>query len=348
MPERREDVRIQIRGREYTGWQDLEVTQQLDSFATVSFSAPFEPDKQQFRDDFRPFSYHDLNVTVGGEPLLTGTLVDVDPARVPASRTVGVNGYARPGVLADCHMPPTAWPLEYNGLTLQQIAERVCSPWSIGVLVEGGNVGAAFDRVAMEPDADPSAFLADIARQRGFVVADHPDGRLWLRRSATSAAPVLVRLKEGAPPLISCGVSFSPREYFSEITGVGGARPGRGGAASTVRNPHATALRPRVYKPEDTEAGDVPSASRAQLGRMFGAAASYEIPLPTWRSPSGVLWAPNQVIEVEAPGAMVYRPTRMIVRTVAFKKSRDEQSAVLSLVLPGVFTGEAPEVLPWA
>ncbi len=348
MPERNEDVRVHLRGQEYTGWGDLEITRTLDSFSTLGFAAPFEPEQERFREDFRPFSFHDLDVTVGGEPLFTGTLNDVDPSTVPDSRTVGVSAYARPGVLAFCHMPPSSWPLEFNGLNLQRIAERLGAPWNLGVLVDGGDVGAAFDRLSMEPDADPYAFLTDIAQQRGFVVADHPDGRIWLRRSATDAAPIILRLTEGEPPLMSVGVAFSPREYFSEITAIGGARAGRPGASATVQNPHARALRPRCYKPDDTEAGDVPAASRAQLGRMFGAAVTYEVPLPTWRNPQGVLWEPNQVVTLEAPGAMVYRPTRMIVRTVSLKKSASEQSAVLGLVLPGVFTSEAPEVEPWA
>lgn len=348
MPERVEDVRVRFSDREYVGWGDLEIVRQLDSFTTLGFAAPFDPDDAEFRGHFRPFSFRDLNVNVGDERVFTGTLIDVDPGMDPSKITVGVSAYARPGVLADVNMPPSAWPLEYNGMDLRQICERVCQPWDIGVVVDG-DPGAAFERVAMEPDAAPAAFLADLARQRGFVVTDHPSGRLWLRRSATNTAPVVARFSEGKAPLVSAGVSFSARDYFSEITGLGSARAGRGGASSTVRNPHASTLRPRVYKPDDTEAGDVPTASRAQMGRMFGAAATYEIPgLPTWRAPDGRLWEPNMVVELLAPSAMVYRSTRMIVRTVTLKRTADEQSASLSCVLPGTFSGEIPEVLPWA
>lgn len=348
MPDRSEDVRVTLRGSEYEGWDGLELTRTLDAFSVLSFGAPFEPERERFRDDFRPFSFHPLDVSVGGEPFFTGTLVDVDPSADPGRRSVGVSAYARPGVLDDCHMPPSSWPLEFNGLDLRSIATRVCEPWGIGVAVEGGSVGAVFPRVAMEPDAKPYAFLGDLARQRGFVLSDTPDGRLLLRRSATSTAPVVATLEEGVPPVVGVGVAFSPREYFSEITGVGAARAGRAGASSTVRNPHASVLRPRVYKPDDAEAGDVPSASAAQLGRMFGAAVSYEVPMPTWRTPGGELWAPNQVVELLAPGAMVYRTTRLIVRTVTYKRDAGVQSSVLGLVLPGVFTGEAPAEVPWA
>lgn len=346
MPDRVEDVRIHLRGREYTGWSDLEITQSLDSFSTLSFSAPFEPERGSFREDFKPFSYAPVSVTVGGEPLFTGTIIDVDPSSDPAARRVGVSAYAKPGVLADVNMPPSAWPLEYNGLTLPQVMERVCSPFGIGVVVDGA-AGAPFERVALEPDGDPSAFLADLARQRGYILRDKPDGRLWALRSAPASAQPVARLREGVPPVVSVTPTFSPRDYYSEITGLGGARSGRPGASATASNTRLTdVVRPRVYKPEDTEVGDVPAASRAQLGRMFGACVSYEIPMPTWRTPTGDLWAPNAVATVFAEGAMVYRETRVIVRNVTLKLG-DEKSCSLGLVLPGAYSSEIPEVMPW-
>lgn len=346
MPERSEDVRLMLRGREYMGWSNLEITQTLDSFSTLSFSAPFEPERATFRTDFRPFSFAPMSVTVDGAPLFTGTMLEVAPDTAADARRVGVNAYAKPGVLADVNMPPSAWPLEYNGLRLPQIMERVCAPFGIGTLVDG-DVGAAFGRVALEPDGDPSAFLADLARQRGYVLRDAADGRLWATKSVASDAAPVARLEEGVAPVIRVSPAFSPREYYSEITGLGGARSGRPGASATARNERLTGvLRPRVYKPEDTEAGDVPAASRAQLGRMFGACVSYEVPLPTWRTPTGQLWAPNMPVTVLAPGAMVYRDTRMIVRSVTLRKG-DEQSCTLGLVLPGVFSSEIPEVMPW-
>src|SRR5699024_7629400 len=135
--------------------------------------------------------------------------------------------------------------------------------------------------------------------------------------------------------------------YYSEITGLAKTRVGRGGSSYTVTNPRLQGVvRPHTFQVNDTDSPDLPAAVAAKMGRMFGNMVSYSAEVPTWRDPSGALWAPNSTVTLQAPGAMVYRETELVIREVTLKQDADSHSASLSLMMPGAFSGEIPEVLP--
>jgi prophage tail gpP-like protein len=347
MPKGPERVAVKIDRREWTGWEQVEIQRHLDNFATVAFSSVFEPERREFRDTFRPFTFKPLDVDVGGAPLFTGTMVSVQPATEPASKTVECNGYSKPGVLDDAYEPVTEFPLEFRGLTLRQIAERLCSPLGVHVRVEGDD-GPPFKRVALKEDQKPKGFLTDLAQQRGLILGDDEAGSLVFLRSSRPGRPV-ARLAEGMAPTVSVAATFNPQDYYSEITGIARTRPGRGGSTYTEANPRLPGVvRPLTFTTRDVQAQDLPEAVRARVGRMFGNVASYVVNgLPTWRDDAGILWAPNTTVTLHAPGAMVYTETEFLVRDVILNGTASEVTANLGLVFPGAFSGEAPPRLPW-
>ncbi|MFW6031044.1 MAG: hypothetical protein ACOC9T_00515 [Myxococcota bacterium] len=345
MPERLEDVAILIDGNRWRAWETVTIKTLIDGLSSITFSTPFEPDRAEFRDTFRPFAFRDLELLVGDERMFTGTLVDVRPSRDPKSTTVDASAYSRPAVLNDVHAPARAFPLELDGLTLRQVAEKLVGPFGIDVEVEGDD-GPPFRRVGIKPTQKVFGFLAELAKERGLVISDTPEGALRFRRSSSPGQPV-VRLREGQPPLLSVEPSFAPQAYYSEVTAISKTRAGRGGAKYTVTNPRlAGVLRPHTFELEDTDGPDAPAAADAKLGRMFGNALSLSCKVHTWRDPGGQLWRPDTTLLLEAPGAMVYQETEWLVHAVTLDKG-EAQTASLALVLPGAFSGEIPEVMPW-
>lgn len=340
------EMALLIDGRRFRFWSDLRLTRSLDAMDTVEFGAPFEFDTPGFRETFRPFSYKPLDVTVGGAPLFTGTMVGVTPDLSGGQKTISVSGYSRPGVLNDCTPPASAYPVEYNGFDLRAIAEALCDPFGLSVQFDGP-VGPSFERAAVEPGGNVLSFLSDLARQRGLVVSSTADGALLFQRSVSVGLPVAT-LQQGASPLLGVSPSFSPQQFYSHITGLEAVRVGTEGSQFTVRNPHLQGVvRPMSFSAPDVEGGDISDAVQAKAGRMFGNMAAYAAQLSTWRDPQGDLWAPNTTVILEAPDAMVYAPYEFVVRSVRFDRTGSKESAELGLVLPGSFSGQIPEALPW-
>lgn len=342
-----DEVALLVSGERFRFWEGVTITRSMDSIDTVGFTAPFEPDRETFRRIFRPFTFQPLELSVGGERVFSGTLMDVAPSISAESKTVSGSGYARPGVLADCNPPASTWEtLEKDGLDLRDLARALVRPFGIPVQFDA-SPGAPFERAANGPGTKIMAFLAQLAKQRNLVITNTADGALLFWQSVTPGRPV-ARLRQGESPLLSVTPAFDPQSYYSHITGWEMTGIGLPGDSYTVRNPFLEGvLRPATFQVQDAVSADVPAATRAQLGRMFGGVASYQVRVSTWRDAAGHLWAPNTTVTLEAPDAMIYREYEFIVREVVLEKQRDEKTATLTLVLPGAFSGEAPEVLPW-
>jgi len=365
-----DELSLEINGEEFRFWQDPTVTRSIDTYSTVGFSAPFEPDREEFRNLFRPFRYQTMRVLLAGEPLVTGTLMHIVPKVDEKSKTVDVTGWAKPAAL-NCNMPASAFPLEFTGVGLREIATSLAAPFEVDVTFEAdegaafGQVslkqkqkkrrkrtadpGPGFEKVALLPGGQVQEFLVGLAQQRGLVMTDTPEGELRFWQSTSGGHPV-AKLEGGQPPLCRVTPQFSPATYYSEITAFVSAQPGRAGSSYTERNPwlDGIILRPHNFELQDTDPADAPAAARAKLGRMFAEMASFTIEnLPTWRDPQGDLWEPNTTIMLTCPDAMIYKPTEFLIRDVTLVREAETKTAALGVVMLGAFEGAAPETLPW-
>jgi len=339
-------VSITIGGRTVTVFTQIEVERAFDKIDTFSLVAPLTPDDPLFREIFRPLSFQRAVVGLEGAPVLVGTLVNVTPATSAGGRTVALTGYALPGVLSDCMTPASAYPVEFNDLSLQGIADTLCAPFGIQPRFVD-DPGADFTRVEPRTDEPVLGFLVRLAAMRGGVWGSGEDGALEFRKSKAAGVPV-AELAEGQPPLMSVDPVFDPQAYFSEVTAVAPVDIGAEGGRQTVKNPFVPgSIRPFTFKVQNADNVDVMDVAQAKIGRMFGNAATYVAEVSTWLDKNGDAWAPGSFVSLQAPGALVYEPYVFEVRAVKLRLGGDGETAILSLVIPGAFDGKVPEVLPW-
>ncbi len=346
------EITVSIGTRDFEHWPgEVTIKRSLDNFSTVDLSAPFEPDEAIFRETFVPFTYKPLEVSVDGELLFTGQLIGVEPVATAESRTVRCSGYSLPAVLSDSTMPKSEFPIEYGDRTLISIADHLAAPFDITVVVAEGTIVAGnskFKRVKLRPTEKVGDFLTKLAKARGLIMRDTALGELIFLTAARPGNPV-VSFKEGETPTTSVAATFSPQSYYSEITGFSTMKAGRRGSGYTEKNKNLPdVVRPLSFTTGDVNAGDLPGAVKAKMARMFGNMVAYVVKVPTWHDPSGALWRPNTTVTLHAPGAMVYKETELLVRDVFLMATQDSVTASLGLVLPGAFTGEQPESLPWS
>jgi len=342
----KDEVSVVLSGRKFFAWRSVDLSLAMDTFSSLSLSAPYESSRREFRDLFRPFEFGDIECTVDDKRIFKGTVVGVAPADDATSSTVEVTAYSLPGVLDDCPAPASALPIEFRKLGLRAIAEAVAKPFGLDVEFDADE-GTPFAKAKLDADQQVSDFLGQLARQRNLVISSTPDGALLCWQSVVPGRPVAT-LREQEQPVIKVSATFSPQEYFSEITGFAAAKRGRGGAKFTEQNPFLSGvLRPHSFTLQDTDKGDAPAAVKAKLGRMFANMASFSVDVATWRDPQGDLWQPNTTLVLEAPNAMVYSEYEFLIRSVTLHQDAASTTATLGLVLPGAFRGEIPSELPW-
>lgn len=341
-----DEVAVTINGRRFRRWSSVSITRNLDAIDTFSLSAPFQPDDPAWRDAFRPFSFQTVQVTVGGQPVFTGTAVSVTPSLSSDTKEVAMSGYSLPGVLTDCTQPASAYPIEFNGLRLIEIAQQICRPFGL-TATDATEGGAAFERVAAGTSETGFNFLSTLAQQRSAVLGSTETGALEIRRTDEPGVPV-ARLREGQSPLVSVSPSFNPRQYYSHITGLEPAVVGIPGEQYTARNEFlAGTLRPHVFSATDADPGTLADTVDAKAARMFADMAAYSATVTTWRDANGAIWAPGAAVKMTAPGAMVYTDYKFQVRTVGLDMTHDKRTATIDLIMPGGYSGKQPERLPW-
>lgn len=345
MPER---VTITLEtGAEFGEWTDKELQFSVDGYSGATLSGPFDHARDEVRRAFQPLMFPRVEIAIEDELVITGRIKDVDPQVDASQATVGVSIYSLAYDATEQCPPDEALPLEFNGLDLRQIAQRIVTS-AIGVdVVFDGPTGAKFARVRCEPDGEIHPFVADLALQRGFVLSDNSAGDMLFRSEKPAGSPV-ARLE--GQPIGSVRAQFKPESWFSSITGRASKKAGKGGSRYTHRNPLYRASNPRAFCSSvgDTESADVPRAAKAMVGRMIASVVTYTVEnLPTWRDPSGELWRPNTTVTLLAPEAMIYQETELLIRRVTLRQTAESETATLDLVLPGTFGGTLPKGLPW-
>jgi prophage tail gpP-like protein len=324
----------------------VNVTLALDATPTVEFEAPFDEENTDFRELFRPFSYHPVELDVGGDRLFTGTLIGTTPSVDTKAQTVGASCYALTGVLGDCTAPASAYPIEWDRANLRTIAEAMTALFGLRAVFEG-EVGTTFERVALNPGEKVLPWLAGLAAQRDLVIGATEKGELLFSKAITSGAPV-AHLRQKQSPVISVTPAFNPQKNYSSITGLTPTLVGLEGPQHTEKNSHLSGvLRPFTFESGNTIGSDLAASVRSKMGRMFGNVVGYSVPVSTWRDPQGKLWEPNTLITLDAAGAMIYGPYTFLIRSVILQKTAGAEQATLNLVLPGSFAGLVPERLPW-
>jgi prophage tail gpP-like protein len=366
------EVYIEIDGNAWDYWTEVTLEESADSISKVSFSGPFEPERDLFRQTFKPFSYSEVTLSLGGTVRFVGTMMRVNPQLSADERTIGVEAYARCGVLNDVTPLETQLPTEFLNQSLEQIAKQLCEPLGINVVfgapsatvidLDAGtsfsdpeqldriNPGTPFEKVQLKPGAKVLQFLIELAKQRALIVRSTPDGDLLFTRANEQTGDVVATLTDSRP-VISITPRFRVQDYYSSLTGISKTKGGKLGSRFSVQNPRLEdnfdVQRPFVYELNDTDPADTQAAVEARLGRMFADAISYNVEVATTTDQSGRYWEPDRYVTLEAPGVMVYKKSPFLIRSTQLRFTPSESTASLSLVLPGTLSGKAPEEFPW-
>lgn len=345
-----DEIEIRVDGTRIGTFDDLEVALSVDAISKASFTVPNEPETREI---FRPLGAPRIIITANGETLLTGRCESPEPSRSSEKSILKVNAYSTPGILERCHPPLSAFPLEWTNANLVQISKELCLYHGVACDFRADS-GPTFKRVDIQPGGAVLDFLADLARQRGPVLSSSPEGSLVVWAGSPPGAPVM-RLEKGIPPVEEVSVVFDESKYYSSVTGYIPAKTKRRGKKSngrgaefTVDNPFATdQVRPFEAEFQDIDEGELETAVKTMAGRMFADIVSVNVTIATWKYGAGAILRPNTTVTLVSEEDFIPAPYEFIVADVALTKTSSEQTASLRLTLPGVYSGEIPESLPW-
>ena len=336
-------MELKISGKKYDEFNNFKLSLIYDSVASVfSFSAYFNPDNQRHRQLFRPCTYRTCSIEHNGERLLTGTILNNSFTSSAESSLSSVSGYSKAGVLADCEIPPSLYPLQNDGLTLKEICERLIEPFNIELVVSQSVEDIANQTIETTTAKESQSikdYLSEIAAQRGVILSHSPFGNLLLTKVGTDKRAIADL--DGSAPDVSVSLQVSGQAMHDTISALGQASTDTTNASEDqTNNPFVSSFRPKTVVQTSGDDNTAKDVARIQLSNELKNIV-VKITLNTWEI-NGRIIRPNNIINVIAPNAYIYNKTRLFIRQVDLSGTITSQTSTLTCVLPSVFDESEP------
>ncbi|MDC7218648.1 MAG: hypothetical protein PQJ59_01835 [Spirochaetales bacterium] len=340
-------ISLLIDAEELTGYQGLTVVRSIDAAAdSFSFSLPWDPtDANKYR--FKPYYIRVVKVKLDSETIITGYIEKLGFSTAPGNRSANIQGRSASGVIMDWHPGP---PFELSGLKFNAISKTLTQS-----IYDGYNVGIAYaspdfgpiPEVTIDPGQTMYDILTPLASAHNYWSRPTSEGRLEYLQFSSNAASVAT-LIEGTSPVKEITTSHDVTKRFQEYRAIG-ASEGEPEVAATVSDYETLGIgvRGRQITALSQQTTDITSA--AKFARAKAAINSYtcQISVDGWHY-NGNLWTPGEIVTVQAPGAYIWNPTRLIIKQVTMTIDESGgQVCALDLGIPEAFDGTEPKDLPW-
>lgn len=335
--------RLKIRKIEH--FNNFQMEWKYDSFASgFSFDFYFDPENHDHEELVCVSHYHEAIIEHEGQQLLNGYIIQQDFKDSPVKEMASFSGYSLPGFLMDCNIPPSL-PLQYDGLSLQQIVTKLIQPFNLKMVVDPlvqDRMNIKYDKTSAEPSQKIADYLIDLASQRNIIISHDTSGRILFTQLNTKSLPIL-SVSDG---LIGTEMvmSFKGQNIHSHITVVKQADSDGGNAGQyTIRNPFVPVA--RTYRPKTIiqNSGDNTSTKMAAQNALAAELRDIvlTINIDRWEL-NGQLIKPNSIIKVKNKNLYLYDSTNFFVESVSYKGNSEAQTAILTCVLPCCYDGSVP------
>ena len=328
-------------------FNNFSLTLKYDSIASsFGFDLYFDPNDHDAREMFQVGHYHIASVEHNGELLVRGFILNHKFKVSSKKELSNISGYSLAGVLGDCQIPTSLYPLQSDGLTLIEIAQKLCAPFKIDIVVDEAvraKVNSVYDTSTADEGQTVGGYLSSLASQKNVILSHYPDGRLVFTEAKTKQAPFYHF--SGSMPSVEMELNFNGQNMHSIITLQKQASMDGGNAGeSSIVNPFVPyVFRPSVKTQSSGTDDDTQEAVKNALSEELKN-ITLSITVPTWEL-NGNLIKPNRIITVISPDLYLYKITRWFVEEVTFSGNEKQQKAVLKCVLPEVYNGETPDYI---
>jgi prophage tail gpP-like protein len=340
-------INDRIRNRKVEFFNSFNLNLRYDSVAsTFSFSFYFNPENKEHKEMVCIGHYHKVTVEHNGELLLTGYILSQVFTSSNVKQLVPFGGYSLPGVLEDCEIPPKLYPLQSDGLTLREIAQKLIAPFGLQMVIDplvSSQMDSVFEKTTASESQTIKAYLTELASQKNIIISHDEKGNLLFTKAKADKKP-LIHFQTGVIGT-SMSLSFNGQAMHSEITVMKQASSDGGNAGeSTIINPYV----PFVYRPKVIiqSSGDDVDTEQAAKNALAAELKNLQLTIVTDRwEVDGKILKPNNIIEVTDQEVYLYKKTKWFIESITYVGDNQKMTATLTCVPPEVYNGKTPEYI---
>jgi prophage tail gpP-like protein len=340
-------MKIKINGKYWEYFDRFTISTNLDSVAsTFSFITVFDPANPAHKDLFKPLQYYKTEFFHdNGKVFATGTLLNGQFASKALPEPVSISGYSLGGILEDCQIPVSAYPLESNKRTLKEITERLLGYFGLKVIVYD-TAAKACNEVIEKSVADPSEtvkdYISKVAAQKNVIFSHDIHGNLIFFKPATSGKSKGLYTKENT---LEMYLEVNGQALHSQLTTLRQPEDRERGEdtseeltqGESIQNPLVNKFRPAISILTSGAKTDTSHAVKNAFGAEL---QNIKVTLVFDK------WQPlsiGDIIEVQNEKLYIGNRARMMVQNTTMSQDSRGENMSITLVLPEVFSGETPK-----
>lgn len=360
-----------IKNRRVRFFDKFSVSMRYDSVAsTFRFDFLFNPDDPEQKDLACVSHYHICYLEHNGERILTGYFLNQDFIDAPEPELTSIEGYSLPGVLEDVQIYPNTesalgrnimltplpaadlikaggYPLQSDGLSLRQIAQKFIAPYGIKMIVSKSvftEMDLTYDETSAKGTQSIKAHLSELASQRNIVITHNEYGDLIFTRPSASQRPIYHFNRSSAYPAHTrMQLSFDGRGMHSHIKSF--QQQDMEEDVATVEgetiNPYVPfVFRPRVAIQSSGDANNTQDVAKNILAQELRG-MKLKISIKDW-TVVGKIIRPGDIISVTNRFVYLYEKSDWFVESVTLEGDSQKFSATLECVVPECYNGVYP------
>lgn len=325
-------------------FNNFTVALKYDSVASIfSFDMYFNPNDPIHRKIFRPGSYHKCKVVHNGTTLINGIILNHSFSGKDKKELTNLSGYSKTGVIEDCQIPTSLYPLQNDGLSLAQIANKLTGPFDFNIVVdppaEVESIQEYGETTAKETESIKS-YLAGLASQKNLILSHTNEGDLLITKADVNQSPIY----HFENNYLDMALSFNGQSMHSELTiqkqaDIEGGNSGE----ESISNPFVSnSFRPFVGTQNSGDDIDTKAATKNALSNEFKG-VTLNIEVNGWYLNNNLI-QPNRIITVKNPDRALYQSSKWFIESVTLNGNESSSTSTLSCVIPAVYGGEFIDV----
>jgi prophage tail gpP-like protein len=341
-------INDRFRNRKVDFFNDFSFNLKYDSVgSTFGFNFYFNPLNIEHKELACVTHFHEVQLLYNDELLVTGVLTSQNFKQSTKKKLSSFGGYSKPGILEDCQIPTSLYPLQSDNLSLKEIAEKLIRPFKLGLVIDpavASKMNKTFKTSTASERSTIKDYLTELASQKDIIMSHDENGNLLFTEAKTNITPILeFDLTKENPIGTDFELDFDGQNMHSHITLQKQASIDGGNSGEyTIRNPYVIGsyYRPKVKSQSSGDDNETALAARRELGNELKG-VKLTVTTDSWVV-DGKLLKPNNIISLYAPELYIYRKTNWFIESINFTGNNSEQTAVLNCVLPEVYNKEKP------
>jgi len=334
-------MKIKINNEFYNFFDNITINYKLDSVASLfSFDARFNPDNAAHRLIFQPLTYNKVEIFDNNDVLkFTGTSINTGLGSNSKRDLQSISGYSKGGILEDCTIPYSAYPLENLNVSLKDIASKLLKEFGLNFIIDSSvqnEMNLNYPKTVAGPEETVKEFISKLAAQRNIILSHDAKGNLiFFKPDAKSKSKAYFN----AENTTSMALSVNGQGMHSTISVI--RQPSKDNPSlspvDTISN-HLLKTNRTIVKvlSSGTETDTKKAADNVLADELKNIVVDVE--LNRYENLNC-----GDIVEVHNHEIFLFHKIRLMVSEIVVTETNSEEKMSLKLMLPETFTGEEPK-----